>query len=327
MASPGVLRLLVELADGPIEEFTPLIDEEGRVSYPDVEQHLDARNEPPFEILESLARKGVLYREFRDKAYVCPDCGADGMSYMSICPGCGSPNTIERELLEHMECGGVAPQERFQTEDGEYVCPECDLSLRPEHTELLNQHICQTCGERAADPIDALRCRECASIYEPEETIEWVLYSYGFERDGKQWLDTQLSTRRSMAEMLEERGFAVDVDTTITDDTGADRPVHIYGEDDLLGDRVVAAVHERPNVDDVETLRETAAMANARSMLVTTSGTVSEQAEELAHSHEIGLLSLQQNGSLQREYETTTDVQQPTVFERLTSSVRQQFNQ
>lgn len=328
MVSPGVLRLLVELADGTREEFMPQIDEEGRVSYPDVEQHLDRRDGTPFEMLESLAGRGVLYREFRDKAYVCPDCGTDGMRFMTICPDCGSPNTIEQELLEHVECGGVAPRDRFQTEDGEYVCPACDLSLHPDHTERLNQHVCQTCGGRASDPVDALRCRECVSIYEPDETIEWVLYSYGFEQEGERWLETQLSARRSIEEMLSDRGFAVDVDTTITDDTeeGDEIPVHIDAEDDLLGDRVVAAVHERPTRDDAGRLRETAAMVNARSVLVTTSGTISEQAEEFARTHEIGLLSLQQNGSLKREYETSTNIQQPSVFERLTSSVRQQFN-
>ncbi|MFC6963759.1 hypothetical protein [Halocatena marina] len=328
MATPGVLRLLAELADGTIEEFTPLIDEDGRVSYPDAQQHLDARDGDPFEVLETLASRGILYREFRDKVYVCPDCGADGMRFMTICPGCGSPNTIEQELLEHIECGGVAPRDAFQANDGEYMCPECDLSLHPEHIETLSQHVCQTCGERAADPVNSLRCRECVSIYEPEETIEWVLYSYGFERDGESWLETQLSARRSMAGMLRERDFNVEVDTTITNEAGNEEiPVHIRGEDELLGDRVIVAVHERPISDDVERLQNSVEVAGARGVLITTSGAVSEQAEELARRHEIGVLSLQQDGSLKREYETATDVPQSSVFERLTSSVRQQFSQ
>jgi DNA-directed RNA polymerase subunit RPC12/RpoP len=327
MASPGVLRLLSELADGSIEEFTPVIDDEGQVSYPDVEEHLDASDGSPFEVLESLARQGVLYREFRDKAYICPDCSAEGMSYTTICPDCGSPNTVEMELLEHIECGGVAPRENFQTEDGEYVCPDCGLSIHPEHTELLSQHVCQTCGERADVPADSLRCRDCVTICDPAEATEWVLYSYGFERDGEHWLETQLSARQSMVEMLNGRGFTVDVDTTVTDESGEEYPVHIYGEDDLLGDRVVADVHERPNVTDVENLRSAAATAGGRCLLVSTSGTVSEQAGEIATTDDIGLLSLQQDGSLCRDYETTPNENQQSVFDRITSGVRQQFNQ
>jgi hypothetical protein len=327
MASPGVLRLLTELADGSREEYTPRIDDEGQVIFPGVKEHIDRSDGDPFEVLESLARQGVLYREFRDKAYICPDCSAEGMSYMTICPDCGSPNTIEMELLEHIECGGVAPQERFQTEDGEYECPDCGLSLHPEHTELLNQHVCQTCGERAERPRDSLRCRECVTICEPSEAIEWVLYSYGFEQDGERWLETQLSARQSMVEMLEGRGFTVDVETTVTSENGEEFPVHVYGEDDLLGDRVVADVHERPNATDVENLRRAATAAGGRCLLISTSGTVSEQAAELATTDEVGLLSLQQDGSLCRDYEKTANDNQQSVFNRITSGVRRQFNQ
>lgn len=326
MASPGVLRLLTELADGSIEEFEPLINDEGQVSYPDVGEYLDASDGDPFEVLESLARQRVLYREFRDKVYVCPECSAEGMGYTTICPDCGSPNTLEMELLEHIECGGVAPQENFQTEDGEYMCPDCGLSIHPEHTELLNQYVCQTCGERAGTPADGLRCRECVTICEPSDAIEWVLYSYGFEEDGERWLKTQLSARQSTVEMLEDRGFTVTIDTTVTDENGVEYPVHIHGEDDLLGDRVVADIHERPNADDVENIRSAATVTGGRCLLISTSGTVSEQAGELATTDEIGFLSLQQDGSLCRDYETTTNVNQQSVFDRITSGVRQQFN-
>lgn len=326
MASPGVLRLLTELADGSAEEFAPQINDEGQVIYPGVEGHLDPSDGDPFEVLESLARQGVLYRDFRDKAYVCPECSTEGMGYTTICPDCGSPNTLEMELLEHIECGGIAPRERFQTEDGEYECPDCGLSLHPDHTELLNQHVCQRCGERASTPADGLRCRDCATICNPANAIEWVLYSYGFDENGNRWLETQLSARRSMVEMLEDRGFTVDVDTIVSGENGRKYPVHVYGEDNLLGDRVVADVHERPNANDVENLRRAAMAAGGRCLLVSTSGTVSEQAGELATTDEIGLLSLQQDGSLSRDYETTTNVDQRSVFDRITSEVRQQFN-
>lgn len=326
MASPGVLRLLTELSDGSIDEFTPVIDDNGEVDYPDVRRHLDERDGPAFEVLESLVSREVLYGDFRDKAYVCPNCDIEGMRYTTVCSECGSPNTIEMELLEHVECGGVAPESHFRTEDGEYVCPDCGFTLHPEHTELLDKYVCQTCGEIADMPSHGLRCRECETVCDPAETIEWVLYAYGFERNGEQWLETQLTARQAMVEMLRDRGFAVDVDTTVTDDMETTYPVHLYGEDDLLGDRVVADVHERPNADDVEDLRMAASAVRARAVLITTSGSVSERAATLAQETDIGLLSLQQDGSLRREFETTSAVNQQSVFERLTSSVKRQFN-
>lgn len=326
MATPGVLRLLEELADGTVEEFSPVITEDGGVSYPDVERHLDACDGDSYSVLESLAHREILYREFQEKAYVCPECGADGMTYTTICAECGSQNTIEQELLEHVECGGLAPEKQFQAADGEYVCPECELAVRPEQTEMLRQHVCQTCGASAAGSVGALQCRECASVYEPREAIEWVLYSYGFEQHGRQWLTTQLSARQALAEMLADRGFAVDVETVVGND-GQERPVHLYGEEELLGDRVVGAVHERPDHDAVERLHEIAAAVDARSVLVSTSGTITERAEEFAQTHSVGVVSYQQDGTLQREYTTSTRTERPSsVFERLTSSVRRQLN-
>lgn len=326
MATPGELRLLEKLADGTVEEFSPVINEDGEVSYPDVERHLDASDEDSYAVLESFAHREILYREFREKAYVCPECGRDGMQYTTICAECGSQNTIEQELFEHVECGGLASKDRFQAGDGEYVCPECELTVRPEQIEVLHQHVCQTCGESAAGSVGALQCRECLSVYEPQETIEWVLYSYGFEQYGRQWLTTQLSARQALAEMLDDRGFTVEVDTVLRGDN-EETSIHLYGEEDLLGDRVVGAVHERPNKAAVERLQTTAASVGARTLMVSTSGTVTEGAEELAQTHDVGLLSYQQDGSLQREHTTAThNERSSSVLERLTSSVRRQLN-
>ncbi|RRJ30337.1 TFIIB-type zinc ribbon-containing protein [Halocatena pleomorpha] len=326
MATPGVLRLLETLADGTVEEFSPVINEEGEVSYPDVEQHLDANDPDAYSVLESLARRDILYREFREKAYVCPECGRDGMRYTTVCAECGSQNTIEQELYKHVECGCLAPEEQFRVGEGEYACPDCQLAVRPEQMEVLQQHVCQTCGESAAGSVGALRCRECLSVCEPHKAIEWVLYSYGFEQYGRQWLTTQLSARQALAEMLDERGFTVEVDAYIRNDS-TETPVHLYGEDDLLGDRVIGAVHERPEQEDVERLHTAAAAVDARSVLVSTSGTVTKQAEELAQNHDIGLLSYQQDGSLEREYTTATRTEHSSsMLQRLTSSVRRQLN-
>ncbi|UPM42579.1 hypothetical protein [Halocatena salina] len=326
MATPGVLRLLESLADGTVEEFSPVINEDGEVSYPDVDRHLDVNDRDSYSVLESLAQREILYREFREKAYVCPECGRDGMMYTTVCAECGSQNTVEQELYKHVECGCLAPKNQFQVGEGEYVCPDCQLTVRPEQMDVLHRHVCQTCGESGAGSVGALRCRECLSVCEPQKAIEWVLYSYGFEQYGRQWLTTQLSARQALVEMLDDRGFTVEVDAYIRDDSN-ETPVHLYGEEDLLGDRVVGAVHERPNQQDVERLHMAATPVDARTILVSTSGTVTEQAEELAQTHDIGLLSYQQDGTLAREYTTATRAEgSSSMLKRLTSSVRRQLN-
>lgn len=328
MATPGVLRVLETLESEPYEEFTPLIDDEGRVSYPAVEECLQTE-EPersPFDLLESLTEREILYHQFTDKAYVCPGCRTEGMRYSSLCPHCRSPHAIEEEELVHIDCGGGAPPESFRTSDGEYVCPSCDLTVLPEHTEQRLQYSCRDCGGRADEPMPGLRCRECLSIYEPHEAIEWVLYSYGFENGGHRWLENQLAARQTAKELLEGRGFTVTLDTTVSNETET-VPVHLYGEDELLSDRVVADVHEWATETDVESLLDAAEITGGRALLITTSGEVTERARKLIDSQGVGHIRQQKDGSLKREADPTPTESTSSMVERLTGRFRQQLDQ
>ena len=147
---------------------------------------------PPIEVLESLAERAVLDREFREKAYRCPDCGAEGMGYTTTCRSCGSPPTIETDLLEHTACGCVEPRAAFET-DGEYaehVCPGCGTALPSFDidTKRYRQHVCQECSERLEAPAHRLRCRTCLDVVEPSKAIERVCCRYDIGDAGEQWV-------------------------------------------------------------------------------------------------------------------------------------------
>ncbi len=323
MATPGILRLLQTIADGSVERFSPSITDDGGVNYPTVERELPPSDGDPVEALERLAEMGVLFREFQEKAYVCPECRADGMRYTTVCADCGSEHTIERQQREHPPCGVIAPDAEFQTENGG-ACPHCDQGVAIEDLPVVHQHVCQTCGSYADGTVGALRCRECAAVFDPQNAIEWVLYGYGIEEYGHQWLTTQLNARAALQSMLADRGFEVDIDTAVRMDDG-DRDVHLYATEELLDDRVIGAVHDRPDETDVDRLHRIASAANARGVLATTSGSVTERADALAQEYDIKLLRYTQEGTLAPDY--TTDCEQAdrsrsSVFERLTASFR-----
>lgn len=328
MVSPGTLRLLTSMAEGGIDECVPQIDEDsGVVSYPAAADELDPSDDRPVEVLESFARREVLAREFENKVYRCPDCSAEGMTYTTACPACESPHTVETELLEHTDCGRVEPRAAFETEGeyGEYVCPSCEKALPSFdiNTNSSRQYVCRACGERAENPAHRLRCRACSRVTEPRRAIERVCCRYSLDEAGETWVETQLRARGAIVDALREKGFSVVTDTTVTGPAGDERPVHVLAEDDFLGDRVVAAVCEWPDTDDVSRLRTAARGADARAVLVTTSGSIGTDAAALAADSEVAVMRPREDGTLERDYEAGNEPSDRTTFlQRLTSAVR-----
>jgi predicted amidophosphoribosyltransferase len=325
MVSPGTLTALTALADGTTAEYEPSIDTDtGEVSYPAAETHLNEGDPTAYEVLESLARREVLDKTFEEKVYVCPGCGTEGMRYTTACQGCGSAYTVETELFEHMTCGHIAPREQFEVGPEEFVCPECETHLDSlEDVERGMRHVCQDCGSYFESPEHGLRCRECADIYAPTDAIERVLCRYDLTGNGEQWVEAQLAARESVVEMLEDRGFAAQANTTVRAG-GTEHPVHVYGEDELLDSRIVAAIHERPDRETATHLREVAADVDARPFLVTTLGSVDESVAALADRDEMRILSADADGSLRNDYQVTDSQRtSQSLVQRLASAVRQ----
>ncbi|WP_049997730.1 TackOD1 domain-containing metal-binding protein [Halococcus sediminicola] len=325
MVSPGTLTALTALADGSQAEYEPTIDtDSGTVSYPDAAARLGTGDPAAFEVLEALARRGILGKTFEEKVYLCPGCGAEGMAYTTACPGCGSAHTVETELFEHMTCGHIAPREEFEVGPEEYVCPDCEARLDSlDGVERGMRHVCQDCGSYSESPEHGLRCRDCGDIYAPGDATERVLCRYALTDEGTRWVEAQLAARESMVETLEERGFDARANTTV-DTGGSEQPVHVYGEDALLDSRVVAAVHERPGREAATQLRDIAAATDARPYLVTTLGAVEEGVVAIAEGADMRILSADRDGSLSNDYQVAEDRRtSPSLVQRIASAVKQ----
>jgi transcription elongation factor Elf1 len=325
MVSPGTLTALSALADGSQAEYEPTIDTEtGTVSYPDAAARLDADDPAAFETLEALAKRGILGRTFEEKVYLCPGCGGEGMTYTTACPTCGSAHTVETELFEHLPCGHIAAREEFEVGPEEFVCPDCEAHLDSlDAVESGLRHVCQDCGSYAEQPEHGLRCRDCDDIYAPSDATERVLCRYALTSEGTRWVEAQLAARESMVETLEERGFDARADTTVSTDRN-ERPVHVYGEDELLDSRVVAAVHERPEREAAAQLRDVAAAVDARPYLVTTLGSVESDVVSIAEDADMRILSADTDGTLSNDYQVAEGRRtSASLVQRIASAVKQ----
>ncbi|GKZ15519.1 hypothetical protein [Haladaptatus sp. T7] len=309
MASPGTVRLLAALREGSLDEVRPILDiETGLVTYPDATEYLDDSDGQTFEVLETLAERDLLHREFQEKQYICPRCEAKGMQYTTACPSCESPQTIRTDRYRHPDCGYEGMREQFVGDDA-IVCPNCDTELESlKHLEANAAHVCEDCDEVFETPKHRLRCRDCFYVSDPLQTIERVLYRYFLSEGGAHWIDEQLTARQSVAEAFEERQLRTEIDTVVTDGAGEEVPVHVYARDDLLNDRVIAAIHERPDENDIAALTSLAADVGARATLVTTSGEiVGERAGSLLSDDDLTVLRLTNDDALKREYEVVAD--------------------
>jgi hypothetical protein len=325
MVSPGTLTALSALANGSQAEYEPTIDTEtGTVSYPDAAARLDAGDPAAFETLEALAKREILGKTFEEKVYLCPGCGGEGMAYTTACPGCGSAHTVETELFEHLSCGHIAAREEFEVGPEEFVCPDCEVHLDSlDEVERGLRHVCQDCGSYPESPEHGLRCRDCDDIYTPSDATERVLCRYALTSEGTRWVEAQLAARESMVETLEERGFTARSNTTVSTDRG-EQPVHVYGEDELLDSRVVAAVHERPEREAAAQLRDVAAAAEARPYLVTTLGTIETDVVSIAEDADMRILSADRDGTLSNDYQVAEGRRtSPSLVQRIASAVKQ----
>ena len=313
MVSPGKLRAVCELRDGEYNAFEPSIDETGTVSYPFARRHLDDRDGEPVTFLEELAERGILDSQFQHKVYVCPDCSAEGMQYSSGCPHCGSVHATQESTAVHTTCEQTLEtdlhmdpdpaEENEETEDGEKqeYCPGCEEPLTPEDLESIRQYRCHDCESWFESPIHRLWCRECSRVYAPSDAREQPLYRYPLTPAGEEWAASQLEGRQSLAETIEKRGYETIVDTFVPTSTDEAWPVHVYAEDDLLDDRIVADVHGSPTVADVKRLLEASQEADARPVVLSTSGELEEHVAGMLEAEDVTIVSATDDG-FTREY-------------------------
>ncbi|TYT63732.1 TackOD1 domain-containing metal-binding protein [Natrialba swarupiae] len=321
MVSPGKLRAVSELHRDDRDAFEPSIDETGDVTYPAVERHLDERDGTAIDVLEAMADSGVLSSSFEHKVYVCPNCAAEGMQYSTGCPSCSSVHGTWETTVVHPECG--EPLEEPPDDDAAHAdasnCPDCDADVARDDLERGQHYRCHDCDSWTDSPVHRLWCRECPRTYPPAEAREQPLNRYYLTSAGERWLADQQDARRSLAQALESRGYETSVDVS-PPAAETELPVHVYAEDDLLDDRIVAGVHDSPDSEDVRRLAKIAREVDARPIVLSTNGSVDEGVAEILDAEDVTMVSAT-GGDLSSEYRVEPTGGDDRLLDRVRSFV------
>lgn len=290
MIASGTVGLLEAMADGPFADLEPTFDERtGAIGYPDTEEYL-SDDACVVRILESLAERGVLEREFREKVHHCPDCDLTELHYTTVCPSCASPDAVREAVLEHATCGHAAPRGRFRS-DGR--CPGCGAPFEgvgTEYTAIDERHRCASCAWRFSEPDGRLRCRRCSQVVKPVRAPETVCYRYRFDESRRDWLYTQLAARGAVGDVLERRGFEAAWDERVIGVSGVPYLLDLYATDEERGLAVIAAVAETPTANDVIDLHAASVDTDAYPLLIVTGAKPENVVSDLADHLDVGLL-------------------------------------
>ncbi len=173
-------RLLSALIDRQIQQLVPAVDRNARYGYSVAEaQQLldDAQPGDELDLLDELASRGKLDRQFYDVVHLCPTCGWHDLNFREVCPACESPNIKVQQLVRHVTCGHVAPRSEF-SEPGRR-CPKCGREAEPEALVPAGvRFTCNQCHNTFAEPIVICRCLNCGELQDVDALETRIIWSY-----------------------------------------------------------------------------------------------------------------------------------------------------
>jgi hypothetical protein len=174
--------------------------------------------------------------------------------------------TDELELLQRLADGDVEHlQAAIDQDEGRIVYPAAERLLERDAVVTVTR----LAEEGVLEPT-VTRDVTCV-LSDPHETVEMQLSRYVLSDAGHEWLNAHVGARRAAADLLESRGFTVDVDTTVTGESGIEHPVHLHAVDDLVGIELAVGITETAVAQDVVDMMGLAADTGADPVLVTTS--------------------------------------------------------
>jgi hypothetical protein len=193
--SSAISDKIAEIRENKISRYEPLIKPEGGLTYTGFSDHDFARQ---LDILRSLQSLGIVKEEAFDYIRKCSRCDHHGMVVKVACPVCGSTNTDQGKVIEHLACGNIDLESKFQTEEGRLVCPKCKKKLKAIGVDYVKpgsycsclsckalspegrmQFICLNCGSSLAR--EEMKLEPLAAYVVDQEAVAKYLDSTGFE--------------------------------------------------------------------------------------------------------------------------------------------------
>ena len=226
-----VMKLVAEMLEGKIIELRPQLDftTELGFTYPAAEQILKVTSKEAALILESLADKGILRKNFFDRLLRCPRCQSINIRPTIHCPKCGSGDIVQGRVLEHLACKYGGLEGEFLVR-GRYVCPKCKVELRTLGVDYQSQGVlrkCRDCGEISSAPLIKWRCLKCSTLTDVGGVGEVTIYSYSLDEAKRNWLEFEIQPKVQFLEFLRQHGYEVTQNARMKGKSGAEHCIDI----------------------------------------------------------------------------------------------------
>ena len=203
--------LLSKFLGGELTKLEPVFNPKYGYRYPIVEKITgDVRSAKEF--LKFLFEVGILKRELFDKIIRCPHCESVNIAAHYRCPYCKSLKVRKSSLIEHVPCGYIDTEEKFQKED-KLVCPKCSkdlVKLDVDYRKAGAWCTCNECDKSFDIPVFSHFCRDCHQDFTFGEALYEDVFSYSLSENVVRETAVSWILIAPIKEFLESRGFKVE---------------------------------------------------------------------------------------------------------------------
>jgi transcription elongation factor Elf1 len=206
-----VQLLISKFMSDELGTLKPIYDQKHGFRYPIVDDIVgdSSRSE---DFLQKLFEGGVLERKLYDKIVYCPSCNSANISIHYTCPHCKSFDVKKSALIEHIKCGYIDTEDRFQ-KNGNLVCPRCNKELTSPDLDYHRAGVwctCNQCKKSFDIPVPSHFCRDCHETFAFDDAIYKDVYSYMLTPEAAKEANLGYALTVPIIEYLEDLGFAVE---------------------------------------------------------------------------------------------------------------------
>jgi hypothetical protein len=242
--SEAVSAKLTEIIEKKITRFEPIIKPEVGLTYAGFS---DSDLALQLDILKSLQELGIVRQEPVDYIRKCSYCGHHGLLLKISCPLCGSTNTDQGKVIEHLNCGNIDLESHFISADGGgLVCTKCRKRLKAigvDYVKPGSYCICMSCHKLSPEGRTQPICLNCARSLAPDELKVEPLFAFVVEPRGlsKYLDDGDRELENSVVGALAKHGVRASVDAALIGSSELEHKFDVIAYQTGSGDPVVAA--------------------------------------------------------------------------------------
>ena len=229
----NVQALISKFVNGHITSLEPEYSPQTGYHYSLVEDILEDKTQvEPF--LSKLAELGILEKKIFDKTILCPQCQSHNLTFRYCCPFCKSFNIQKSSLVEHIKCGYMDLETKFQ-KDGQLVCPKCHQELKKLDGDYRKAGVwcaCKDCNKSFDIPVPEHFCKDCHEVSTFEEAIISDVYAYTLKANIKAESSLNWYLSSAVSNLLTKQGLTVEASATVKGKSGANHTFDIVAYED-----------------------------------------------------------------------------------------------